>query len=1729
MTDDQPETPDAAEPVAASDGSQPSETPSQAHPDTVGPDDTASAQPPPASPDSVSAADDATLPPRSRPQAPTDDFATLPPRAAADADTASHRSHSRSGNPRVNEAACQRLETSWFDGAPLDIATCLKDVPESQLPDTTEELVCIEMEFLWKQAAGQNTDADAASAPTALEDYLQRFPQLDTPPCRERLVSEEIACRLKHHADIDAEDLCRRFPDLVTDTAWVLQRVEAMEKQAAAGRGSSSDRTITGSQTAASASEPGLRSFGDYELIQEIARGGMGVVYKARQTKLNRIVALKMILSGQLASSEDVQRFYVEAEAAASLEHPGIVPIHEIGEHDDQHFFSMGFIEGDSLDAQVKNGPLPPREAATVLRQIAEAIRYAHERGVIHRDLKPANILIDAGGQPKVTDFGLAKKTEGNSEMTGTGQILGTPGYMPPEQARGDIDNIGPAADTYALGAILYALLTGRPPFQSTTVMETLVAVLEQEPVAPRQLNPGLDPDLETICLKCLQKDIKRRYATTGALVDELDRYLNDEPIQARPIGQLERTWRWCKRKPALAGLGALAAILLLTLGIGGPLVALQQSEYAQQESKLRKKAVVAQLAEAELRKFATEKAAEAERQRKIAQENEKQAVQARARIRDQAIDMSLKEGLRLLDADRPTEGYARFATALKLQKFGNKRQAEQQSRVLLSSVLRLCPRPSSIWPLETSRITHCDFSADGKLIVAAEFNGVVRIWNVETGESLLEPLEHDGFVSSVALSPDNSQLAVATVYEVLNSEVITICRIWNLKTRRKTAVRLKHDGSADVVAFHPDGRRIVTTNNHQVRIWDSETGDELRTLHHSSEVLWAGLFPDGKRIATVSRKEECLIWDFDTGKRIAPALTHEPFWVRRATISSDGRHIATAGFKQARVWDAQTYQPITPHLPHAADINDARFSHDGTLLLTATQNWDVHVWDIATGQRRLSPLKHEGVVISAGFSGDDRRIVTACVDGSARVWSTADGRLLATLRHNKPVHHVAFHPDSRRVLTGSMLGGIVADSGADIRLWDLALTGVFPKVSMPHNSYAVRALAISPDGKLIATGSRNQKVRLWSATDGKPVSEPLNLGDRLAELSFRANGELLFARGTTHSVAAWNITSKKRVGKVIKIEQGLTDAAMSQDGSVIATITKSGVVQQWDPTTGRALAAAIQTKIQISIVTITNFHQLRFAPDGTQLLAINTHYPMAGMIRSWSTGTTTQGSFQAIGTRPGLSFSETPQNAFPLTGFPHTITFSHDGQRCLIVMQSVKDIGRFFELQVYEFNPLKAVFETPVRINDEINRAVFSPDGSTFLTASDNNSARVWSATTGAPMTRPLHQQGDVEWAAFSPDGRYVVTCGTLLNDKGCARVWDAATGNPLTAELVHPSNVRKVAFHPDGVRIVTACDDGHARIWRLTKDERPVQDISQTSELLIGKRLDETGYEQFIEESAFQNDWRNMVEAAIVRNQPSTRQIIDWHRNEIRQLDVLDDDAALLIHYNALLAAEPAGWMHYRKADVLSGQQAYNAALEAYDAMFKLVTPWTTTLLRAALNARLADRPELFQKYLEQIRSRLEDKSDQSAPQAASMLLLITSPESEQHKSLPELIERLIAADSKQHLSHILAGLAESRSGKPLAAVKSLKIALAQMVSSDPKPDAADLATGRLALALAAATANDMDLARQQHAEAATLIADREHNDETWPRWLYCEILNNELQSVLAKPRSNDKKTNN
>jgi eukaryotic-like serine/threonine-protein kinase len=395
--------------------------------------------------------------------------------------------------------------------------------------------------------------------------------------------------------------------------------------------------SLTGGYTPSDMPEriPGTPIVPGFEILDELGRGGMGVVYKARQVALDRIVALKMILAGPHAREKDLKRFEAEARAVGKFQHPNIVQIHEVGDAGGLPYFSLEFVPEGSLSQKINRDPQAPRYAAEIVEALARAMHYAHERGIIHRDLKPANVLLAADGTPKITDFGLAKQLESDSGQTQAGQVLGTPSYMAPEQAYGDSDKITPAADIYALGGILYDLLTGRPPFSGTSVIETLEMVRTREPVPPTQLVGKLPRDLETIALKCLQKDPARRYATAGDLAEDLRRFLTRRPILARPVSAIEKTWRWAKRNPWVAGLGSGVAVLLIAVALITSLLSYRLS-IKKDEADTAKDTAEKALVQEEIAK---NKAQDEQHKAEIARDDEKKARTKTAEQRRLALD----------------------------------------------------------------------------------------------------------------------------------------------------------------------------------------------------------------------------------------------------------------------------------------------------------------------------------------------------------------------------------------------------------------------------------------------------------------------------------------------------------------------------------------------------------------------------------------------------------------------------------------------------------------------------------------------------------------------------------------------------------------------------------------------------------------------------------------------------------------------------------------------------------------------------------------------------------------------------------------------------------------------------------------------------------------------------------------------------------------------------------
>ncbi|MCH5377042.1 MAG: protein kinase, partial [Planctomycetes bacterium] len=468
----------------------------------------------------------------------------------------------------------RRFEAAWAETSPGPIEAFLPAEDDARFLPTLEELVHIEMEFAWKRWAEQRQRAFAAGAaacptpPERLESHLNRFPRLQDRDAIVRLLRQEWRVRQQYGDSPSAAEYFQCFPEFV-DEAFPF--AQGRDTAHAAGPGIVVDTTMISTAAGSTALETKLpRRFGNYELLEELGRGGMGVVYRARQTTADRVVALKVVRRDLLqslaadSSNMAIERFRHEVQAAAGLEHDNIITVYEVGQVAGEPFFSMQYVEGRNLIEILREGPILCRRAAEYLEPVARAVEAAHRHGILHRDLKPQNILVDVQTErPYVVDFGLAKLQQGGDELTHSGDVMGSPPYMSPEQAK-DSAHVTAQSDVYALGATFYHLLTGRPPFHAATCAATIRQVIEQEPVAPRRLDPSIDVDLETLCLKCLEKEPGRRYATAEALADDLARYLGDEPILARPIGPFGRVARWCRRNPLVAGLLVSTATFLL-------------------------------------------------------------------------------------------------------------------------------------------------------------------------------------------------------------------------------------------------------------------------------------------------------------------------------------------------------------------------------------------------------------------------------------------------------------------------------------------------------------------------------------------------------------------------------------------------------------------------------------------------------------------------------------------------------------------------------------------------------------------------------------------------------------------------------------------------------------------------------------------------------------------------------------------------------------------------------------------------------------------------------------------------------------------------------------------------------------------------------------------------------------------------------------------------------------
>jgi serine/threonine protein kinase len=577
------------------------------------------------------------------------------------------------------------------------------------------------------------------------------------------------------------------------------------------------------------------RAFGAYELIEEIAHGGMGIVYHARQLTVGRKVALKVLAAGHFASPDFIQRFRTEAAAVASLDHPNIVPIYESGEYEGHPFFSMKFVEGGSLARRIADRPAPisHHEAAELVAKLSHAVHYAHQRGILHRDIKPGNVLLDAQGEPQLTDFGLAKLVEKDSTLTHTMAMLGTPSYMSPEQARGEAKQLTTAVDVYGLGAVFYELLAGQPPFAGGSTIDTVRQVLENEPRRPSLIRPGIDRDLETICLKCLEKDPGHRYRSAEALAADLERWRKHEPIVARPASPLERMAKWIQRNQVIFVAMVTIALLLVT-GTGvSTWQAIEATRARRAEAIQREAAVGAQAyAEAQL-------------------------------ARSEWLVYASKLALAQTDFENGNGGLARHYLS------------ECQEKLRGWEYRYLWTRINARHTLEghTKAVSSVAFSPDGQRMVTGSEDGSAKMWDAGTGREVFTLSGRRGMVLSVAFSPDGQRILTGTG-EWGEGEKWGEGQVWDAATGQLLLQLKGHAYCVWSAAFSPDGQRIVTGAGDwahgpgEAKVWDAATGQEVHALNgHTSRVGSVAFSPNGQRIVTGSTDHTSKVWDAATGR----------------------------------------------------------------------------------------------------------------------------------------------------------------------------------------------------------------------------------------------------------------------------------------------------------------------------------------------------------------------------------------------------------------------------------------------------------------------------------------------------------------------------------------------------------------------------------------------------------------------------------------------------------------------------------------------------------------------------------------------------------------------------------------------------------------------------------------------------------------------------------------------
>jgi WD40 repeat protein/serine/threonine protein kinase len=917
----------------------------------------------------------------------------------------------------------------------------------------------------------------------------------------------------------------------------------------------------------ASTSQP--TRLGRFEIRRPLGQGGYGVVFLAYDPTLRREVALK-VPRPDTALNEDLrQRFLREARAAAGLDHPNIVPIYEAGSAGAVCFIAEAYCRGASLAGWLKarNEPVSATVAATLVASLADGVAHAHARGVLHRDLKPANVLLDipaevnpqslkatTGGLgfiPRISDFGLAKLMDQDMDRTRSGVMLGTVNYMAPEQASTGKSIVAAGADIYSLGVILYELITGRPPFQGESPLEILQQVRELEAVPPTRLRQRIPRDLETICLKCLQKSPVERYASAEALAADLRRFLRREPIHARPITVPQRLWRWCRRNPALASSASLAVFALLLLATLSVSFAIYQSHANWRLSDAMER-VREQYIEAERR----------------------------------SVVLALDRGLVLCQQGDVARGVHWLSQGLKTADSLPAAEARNLIHVLRANlaVWQTELRPlSGIFPHDFG-VGSLAFSPDGGKVATCGADNCVRFRDVSTGQPVGPVLEHPAMVRSAAFSPDGTALVTGSADDV--------ARVWETATGKLVSDLLPHQAPLRSVRFGLEVSTIFTGADDGLRRWDVYTGKVVMgPVKHEGAALAIVCLLAGDAAITACTDYKVRLWDLATGK-LRVVLDHAGP-VNTASASSDGRFLITCNSDNTvRLWDTRTLAPVGAPLRHPDQVIGAAYHTDGDLVLTLCADRKVRVWDVESAEEVMSPFLLLTDNFSVVFSPDAKSIVTGGSAEPARMWDVlGNQRRGLVLRHPDQVRAVAYSPDGQQALTGCRDGMA--------RLWDLT-SGNQLGPALRHDA-RVLAVTFSPDGKTLFTGGADNSARLWHAGTGQMLYPPLMHDDKVNSVAFSPDGRVVATAGEDNVVRFWSADSGTLLPeRTLHHESAVQEVSFTPDGTRIVTSEAANIVRVWDAVTatqigvsmfsaGRTLGSAVSSDGETVVLTSTD------------------------------------------------------------------------------------------------------------------------------------------------------------------------------------------------------------------------------------------------------------------------------------------------------------------------------------------------------------------------------------------------------------------------------------------------------------------------------------------------------------------------------------------------------------